>query len=43
LQELNQLIGVKLLTSDFLECFGSYPQLPEWQVPVSPCRRPRLP
>jgi len=44
LQELNQLIGIKLLTSSFPEFFGSWSQFPGrvkfpfWQ---HPCGRPR--
>jgi len=29
LQEINQLIGIELLTSNFLESFGSQSQFPE--------------
>ena len=36
LQESNQLIEIKMLTSDFLKFFNSYSQFPGSQMPVSP-------
>jgi len=36
LQELNQLIGFKMLISDFLKLFGFQSQFPRGQMPVSP-------
>jgi len=41
LQELTQLIGIKLLILRFLENFAFYFQFPGSQMPVSPpCGRP---
>jgi len=41
LQELKQLVGIKLVTSRFLEIFGSLSQFPRGQMPVCPpCGRP---
>jgi len=36
LQELDQLMGIKLLTSVLLENFGSQPQFPQGEMPVLP-------
>jgi len=49
LQESNQLNGIKMLTSDFLNIFHSYSQFPGSLMPVlyplqtlvPPCRRSR--
>ena len=40
LQELNQLIGIELLTSDFLEIFGSLFEFPRGKCPFSPLQMP---
>jgi len=36
LQELNQLIEIKMLTSDFLKIFGSWSQFLGGKCPFSP-------
>jgi len=38
-QKLNQLIGIKLLTSCVLENLGVWLQSKWGEMPVSPCRR----
>jgi len=40
LQEVNQLIGIKMLSSDFLKRFGSGSQFPEANARFLPCGRP---
>jgi len=36
LQEINQLIGIELLTSGFIENFDPWSQFPGGEMPVSP-------